>query len=67
MDWVQIIGSLGFPIVACIFLFKQNIDIEKKHAEEMTSLMQSLNNNTLALNHLADRIEFEKEIKDEST
>lgn len=60
MDIVQIIGSLGFPIVACIFLFKQNIDIEKKHTEEMVGLMQGLSNNTLALQHLADVIDTTK-------
>lgn len=26
---VQIISSVGFPIVACLFMFKQNNDLQK--------------------------------------
>ena len=28
-DIVQIISSVGFPIVACLFMFKQNGDLQK--------------------------------------
>lgn len=28
-DIVQIISSVGFPIVACLFMFKQNNDLQK--------------------------------------
>lgn len=28
-DMVQIISSVGFPIVACLFMFKQNNDLQK--------------------------------------
>ena len=28
-DLVQIISSVGFPIVACLFMFKQNNDLQK--------------------------------------
>lgn len=67
MDIVQIIGSLGFPIVACIFLFKQNIEIMNRHADETKSLMEGLNNNTLALQHLTDvlatKVEDSEDVK----
>lgn len=28
-DIVQVISSVGFPIVACLFMFKQNNDLQK--------------------------------------
>ena len=28
-DLVQIISSVGFPFVACLFMFKQNNDLQK--------------------------------------
>lgn len=28
-DIVQIISSVGFPIVACLFMFKQNSDLQR--------------------------------------
>lgn len=57
MEWTQLISSLGFPIVCCIFLFKQNIDIMNKHDLEVKSMTESLNNNTLAITKLCERME----------
>lgn len=52
----QLIGSLGFPIVACIALYitlnKQN----EQHKEEMSKLTESLNNNTVAITKLTERL-----------
>lgn len=55
----QIIGSLGFPIAACIAMFWQNTKLEKQHQEEMKAInsviadMQiALANNTNAINNL---------------
>ena len=28
-DIVQVISSVGFPIAACLFMFKQNNDLQK--------------------------------------
>lgn len=56
MEWTQLISSLGFPIVCCIFLFKQNIDIMTKHDSEMQKITEALNNNTLAITRLCDKI-----------
>lgn len=60
MEWTQLISSLGFPIVCCIFLFKQNIDIMSKHDSEMQKITEALNNNTLAITRLCDKIGDEK-------
>lgn len=60
MEWTQLISSLGFPIVCCFFLFKQNIDIMTKHDSEMSKITEALNNNTLAITRLCDKIGGEK-------
>ena len=34
----QLISNLGFPIVACIFMFKQNTNLQKSLSELSTTL-----------------------------
>lgn len=48
----QLIGSLGFPIVACVALFIQNNKQEEMHKEEMDKVTVALNNNTTVLTRL---------------
>ena len=52
----QLIGSLGFPIAACIALFWQNAKQSEKHAEELRQITEALNNNTIALTELSAKI-----------
>lgn len=52
----QLIGSLGFPIVACIMLYLRMEKADERHREEMDKLTESLNNNTLALTKLSERL-----------
>lgn len=64
---VTLIGSLGFPIVACLgmayFFAKANDnyrnDIKESnqlHKQEMDAMTEAINNNTLVLNRLIDRL-----------
>ncbi len=53
---MQIIGSLGFPIVACAALFWQNTKTNEQHKEEMDKMREALDNNTQALIRLAAKI-----------
>lgn len=53
---VQLISSLGFPIACCIAMFWQNNRLNEMHKEETTKLNEAINNNTVALNHLIDRL-----------
>ena len=53
---VQLISSLGFPIACCIAMFWQNNKLNESHREETTKLNEAINNNTLALNHLIDKL-----------
>ena len=63
---ITMIGSLGFPIVACIgmayFFAKVNdnyrTDIKEmnnSHKEEMDKMTEAINNNTLVIQKLIDR------------
>lgn len=75
-SWVSVISSLGFPIVACIYMAKyvkeQNRanredvkELNKQHSEEMNAfkseIKEALNNNTMALNKLCDKLDFNTE------
>ena len=55
----QLVGSLGFPIVACVALFWFMIKSNEQHKEEMNKLSEALNNNTLAITKLSDKISQE--------
>lgn len=48
----NLIGSVGFPIVMCFYMAYMLKDSEEKHKEEMDSLKDALNNNTLVLTEL---------------
>lgn len=49
---MQVVGSLGFPIVACAAMFWDNRETRKSHKEEMSQMTQALQNNTNVLNDL---------------
>ena len=52
----QLIGSLGFPIVCCGALFWRMIKSDEKHQQEMDKMSDVLNNNTLALTRLTEKL-----------
>lgn len=65
---VAIISSVGFPIVACIGLGwyvkyqtdnnnKEVSEMRREHQDEIAKVTDALNNNTLALQKLCDRID----------
>lgn len=58
---VQMVSSVGFPIVMCLSLFYYVKELEEKHKEETKSLTDALNNNTLVLQKLCDSMEIERE------
>lgn len=68
---VQIISQLGFPISMCIgacffikYLFdtftKQIADIQKEHKEETASMKTAIENNTLVLTKLCEKLDREE-------
>lgn len=54
---IQLVGSLGFPIVACGALFWRMIKSDEQHKEEMAKMSEALNNNTSALVKLTEKLE----------
>ncbi|MBP3578654.1 MAG: hypothetical protein J6K15_11130 [Lachnospiraceae bacterium] len=57
---VQIVGSLGFPIAACIAVFWYLMKESENHKAEVTKLSEALQNNTIALTKLCDELEKER-------
>lgn len=56
---VQLIGSLGFPIVMCGALFWKMNKTDEQHKEEMAKMSEALNNNTKAILKLTEKLERE--------
>jgi hypothetical protein len=54
---IQLVGSLGFPIVMCGALFWRMVKSDEQHKAEMDKLSEALNNNTIALTKLSDKLE----------
>jgi hypothetical protein len=55
-NWVQYIGSLGFPIVACIGLFWYMTKEAENHKQETNSLKDAINKLELAITSLINKI-----------
>lgn len=56
----QMIGSIGFPIVMCLLMYDRMDKNEKRHSEDIAKMTEAVNNNTIALNELSNRIESDK-------
>ena len=54
---IQIVGSLGFPITMCGALFWRQVKSDEQHKAEMGKLSEALNNNTLAITKLSDKLD----------
>jgi hypothetical protein len=68
---ITAIGSLGFPIVACCAMgyffakvnenYRQDIkEINQNHKAEIDNMVQAINNNTLVIQQLLDKMEKEE-------
>lgn len=64
-DLVNLISTMGFPVVACLgmaYFFKYVFD---KNREDINSLRDVLNNNTLVIQRLVDFLKNEGDDNDE--
>lgn len=52
-----LIGSLGFPIAACIACFSMLNKEREEHKQEMAKVTEAINNNTLALEALKGKLD----------
>ena len=66
-DIAQLITSVGFPIVACCaaayyikYISDKNreevADLNKQHQEEMMKVTEAINNNTLVITKLCEKL-----------
>ena len=66
----NIISSMGFPIAMCVLMcyyikytqdnYRKDInDLNEKHKEESTKLVQAINNNTVVIKELSERLNKE--------
>lgn len=53
----QLIGTLGFPIVCCGAMFWLVVRKDTQHAEEIAAMKAAIDNNTIALIKLTDKID----------
>lgn len=60
------ISSVGFPIVACIALFWKNHKDDERHEEQSNKFNEAVNNNTVALVKLTEKISYLGGVKDVS-
>lgn len=56
-DIITAISTVGFPIVMCVLMYVMNDKQDIRHAEEIDKVTQALNNNTIALTKLLDKLE----------
>lgn len=63
----QLISSIGFPIAMCVLMcyyikytqdnYRTDINnLNEKHKEETSSLIQAINNNTVVIKELSERL-----------
>jgi len=53
----EMIETLGFPIAVCGALFWSNQQTVRRYESVLSAFRETLNNNTIALNKLSNRIE----------
>lgn len=61
-DIVSIISSVGFPITMTLILLWYIYDSNNKHKEEIDKMSEALNNNTIAITKLLDRLGGDKDV-----
>lgn len=71
---IAMVGSLGFPICACIFMalyvkmtsenFRNDVkELSTNHRTEMDKITEAINNNTLVIQKLIDKLDKEGDDK----
>lgn len=53
---IQLVSSLGFPIVCCGALFWKMVKTDEQHKEQMDKITEAINNNSIALTKLSDKL-----------
>lgn len=59
---IQIVGTLGFPIAAYVGIFIYMIKKDEQHKAEIDLLSAAVQNNTLVMTEIRDRLEELKRV-----
>lgn len=54
---LTVISTVGFPIACCLILFWFMYKNDNSHKEEVNKLTEAIQNNTIVMQKLVDRIE----------
>lgn len=63
-DLASLISTLGFPIAMCLIMCYYINKINDAHKEETDKFAEALNNNTLVLQKLCDKLDSEVNVSD---
>ena len=53
---IQIVSNVGFPIAVCLICFWYVNKLTETHKDEVNKLTDALNNNTLVMQKLCDKL-----------
>lgn len=56
---IDFIQTVGFPIAACVALYYSNEKNNERHREEIDELRKAIENNTLVMSQISERIRKE--------
>ena len=57
---LQAVSTVGFPIVMCGVMFYYMQKNDERHQEEVSGLRDAINNNTIVMNKVLERLEYEE-------
>lgn len=57
---LQAVSTVGFPIVMCGVMFYYMQKNDERHQEEVSGLRDAINNNTIVMNKVLERLEHEE-------
>lgn len=57
---LSIISTVGFPISVCLILFMYIYKKQEKTDDTIARLTETINNNTAVIQHLIDKLGYEK-------
>ena len=61
ISWMDLISSVGFPIVCCVYLIWNQNKADERHKEEVEKLRNSLDNNTKVMNKILRKLNIDDE------
>ena len=54
---IQAVSTVGFPIVCCLLMMKNNKEMQDANAKKEESLQKVIENNTLSITKLYEKID----------